>query len=99
MATNTELETINEISLKYPKKYKVLLLNDDYTSMEFVVDVLMSIFHKSFTEAEAIMLEIHKKGKGICGIYTHEIAETKVMQVHKKARDNGFPLRAQMEEE
>ncbi|OHE00564.1 MAG: ATP-dependent Clp protease adaptor ClpS [Sulfurimonas sp. RIFCSPLOWO2_12_FULL_36_74] len=99
MATNAELETINEISLKYPKKYKVLILNDDYTSMEFVIDVLMSIFHKSFLEAEAIMLEVHKKEKGVCGVYTHEIAETKVMQVHKKARDSGFPLRAQMEEE
>ncbi len=99
MATNAELETINEISLKYPKKYKVLILNDDYTSMEFVIDVLMSIFHKSYQEAEAIMLEVHKKEKGVCGVYTHEIAETKVMQVHKKARDSGFPLRAQMEEE
>ena len=99
MATNAELETINEISLKYPKKYKVLILDDDYTSMEFVIDVLMSIFHKSFLEAEAIMLEVHKKEKGVCGVYTHEIAETKVMQVHKKARDSGFPLRAQMEEE
>ncbi|MDQ1339138.1 MAG: ATP-dependent Clp protease adaptor protein ClpS [Campylobacterota bacterium] len=99
MATNTDLETINEISLKYPKKYKVLILNDDYTSMEFVIDVLMSIFHKSYQEAEAIMLEVHKKDKGVCGVYTHEIAETKVMQVHKKARDSGFPLRAEMEEE
>ncbi len=99
MATNTDLEIINEISLKHPKKYKVLLLNDDYTSMEFVIDILMSIFHKSYQEAEAIMLEVHKKDKGLCGIYTHEIAETKVMQVHKRSRDNGFPLRAQMEEE
>ncbi|MCK9455454.1 MAG: ATP-dependent Clp protease adapter ClpS [Sulfurimonas sp.] len=99
MSTNTDLETINEISLKYPKKYKVLILNDDYTSMEFVIDVLMSIFHKSYEEAEAIMLEVHKKDRGICGVYTHEIAETKVMQVHKKARDGGFPLRAEMEEE
>ncbi|MDO9266495.1 MAG: ATP-dependent Clp protease adaptor ClpS [Sulfurimonas sp.] len=99
MATNTDLETINEISLKYPKKYKVLILNDDYTSMEFVIDVLMSIFHKSYQEAEAIMLEVHKKDKGVCGIYTYEIAETKVMQVHKRARDSGFPLRAEMEEE
>ncbi|MFA5233941.1 MAG: ATP-dependent Clp protease adaptor ClpS [Sulfurimonas sp.] len=99
MATNTDLEIINEISLKYPKKYKVLILNDDYTSMEFVIDVLMSIFHKSYQEAEAIMLEVHKKDKGVCGVYTHEIAETKVMQVHKKARDSGFPLRAEMEEE
>lgn len=99
MATNTDLETINEISLKYPKKYKVLILNDDYTSMEFVIDVLMSIFHKSYQEAEAIMLEVHKKDKGVCGVYTYEIAETKVMQVHKRARDSGFPLRAEMEEE
>ena len=99
MATNTDLEIINEISLKYPKKYKVLILNDDYTSMEFVIDVLMTIFHKSYQEAEAIMLEVHKKDKGVCGVYTHEIAETKVMQVHKKARDSGFPLRAEMEEE
>ncbi|MDY0123552.1 ATP-dependent Clp protease adaptor ClpS [Sulfurimonas sp.] len=99
MATNTDLETINEISLKYPKKYKVFILNDDYTSMDFVVDVLMSIFHKSYEEAEAIMLEVHKKDKGICGVYTHEIAQTKVMQVHKRARESGFPLRAEMEEE
>lgn len=99
MATNTDLETINEISLKYPKKYKVLILNDDYTSMEFVIDVLMSIFHKSYQEAEGIMLEVHKKDKGVCGVYTYEIAETKVMQVHKRARDSGFPLRAEMEEE
>jgi ATP-dependent Clp protease adaptor protein ClpS len=99
MATHTDLEIIDEIALKYPKKYKVYILNDDYSSMDFVIDVLMSIFHKSYHEAEAIMLEVHKKERGICGIYTHEIAETKVMQVHKKARDNGFPLKATMEEE
>lgn len=99
MATNTDLEIISEISLKYPKKYKVLILNDDYTSMEFVIDVLINIFYKSYEEAENIMLEIHKKDKGVCGVYTHEIAETKIMQVHKKARENGFPLRAEMEEE
>ncbi|DAB27410.1 MAG: ATP-dependent Clp protease adaptor ClpS [Sulfurimonas sp. RIFOXYD12_FULL_33_39] len=99
MATNIDLEVINEISIKDPKKYKVLLLNDDYTIMEFVIDVLKSVFHKSPQEAEAVMLEIHKNDKGVCGIYTHEIAETKVMQVHKKARDSGFPLKAEMEEE
>jgi ATP-dependent Clp protease adaptor protein ClpS len=99
MATNTDLELEEETKIKYPKKYKVLLLNDDYTSMEFVIDILISIFHKSFKEAEAIMLEVHKKDKGVCGVYTNEIAETKVMQVHKKARDSGFPLRAEMEEE
>jgi len=85
--------------LQYPKKYKVFILNDDYTSMDFVVEILMSIFHKSYQEAENIMLEVHKKDKGLCGVYIHEIAETKVMQVSKKAKDHGFPLKATMEEE
>lgn len=99
MATNIELEIINDVLLKHPKKYKVLILNDDYTSMEFVVDILKNIFHKSQQEAEQIMLEVHKKDRGVCGVYTHEIAETKIMQVHKSARESGFPLRAEMEEE
>jgi len=99
MATNTEHELLDEIVLKHPKKYKVFILNDDYTSMDFVVDVLISIFHKSYEEAENIMLEVHKKDKGLCGIYTHEIAETKIMQVSKKAKESGFPLKALMEEE
>ena len=99
MGTQTEHQLSDELSLKYPKKYNVFLLNDDYTSMEFVVEILMSVFHKNHTQAEAIMLEIHQKDKGLCGVYTHEIAETKVMQVIKKARDNGFPLKAIMEEE
>ncbi len=99
MATNTDLELIEDTILKHPKKYKVFILNDDYTSMDFVIDILMTIFHKSYQEAELIMLEVHKKDKGVCGVYTNEIAETKVMQVHKKARESGFPLRAEMEEE
>jgi ATP-dependent Clp protease adaptor protein ClpS len=99
MATNIELLLDEEIKLKYPKKYKVLLLNDDYTSMEFVIDVLMNIFHKSYEQAQHVMLEVHQKEKGICGVYSHEIAETKIMQVHKNARESGFPLRAEMEEE
>jgi len=99
MATFNEFELSHEVMVKYPKKYKVFILNDDYTSMDFVVDILMSIFHKSYEEAENIMLEVHKKDRGLCGIYTHEIAETKVMQVIKKAKDNGFPLKATMEEE
>jgi len=99
MATNIDLELLEEVKVKHPKKYKVFILNDDYTSMDFVVDVLMSIFHKSYEQAENIMLEVHKKDRGLCGVYTHEIAETKVMQVIKKAKDSGFPLRATMEEE
>ncbi|MCF6340424.1 MAG: ATP-dependent Clp protease adaptor ClpS [Sulfurimonas sp.] len=99
MATNTDLELIEETLIKHPKKYKVLILNDDYTSVEFVIEILISIFHKSYKEAELITLEVHKQEKGVCGIYTNEIAETKIMQVHKKARESGFPLRAQKEEE
>ncbi len=99
MAVNTDLEHYDEVKIKHPKKYKVFLLNDDYTSMDFVVDILITIFHKSYAQAENVMLDIHKKERGLCGVYTHEIAETKVMQVHKKAKDNGFPLKAIMEEE
>ena len=99
MAINTDLELYDEVKIKFPKKYKVFMLNDDYTSMEFVIDILITIFHKSYTQAEEIMLEIHKKEQGLCGVFTHEIAETKVMQVHKKAKDNGFPLKAIMEAE
>jgi ATP-dependent Clp protease adaptor protein ClpS len=99
MATDTDYELADEVKLTHPKKYKVFILNDDYTSMDFVVEILTSIFHKSLVEAENIMLDVHKKDKGLCGIYTHEIAETKVLQVARKAKDNGFPLKAVMEEE
>ncbi len=99
MATNIEFELADKLKVKYPKKYKVFMLNDDYTSMDFVIEILMSIFHKSYEQAESIMLDIHKKEKGLCGVYSHEIAETKVMQVYKKAKDSGFPLKATMEEE
>lgn len=99
MPTNTDFELLDAIQLSYPKRYKVFLLNDDYTSMDFVIDILMSIFHKNYEQAEKIMLDIHKKERGLCGIYSHEIAETKVMQVIKKAKDSGFPLKATMEEE
>ncbi len=99
MATNIEFELADEVMIKHPKKYKVFILNDDYTSMDFVVDILMSVFHKSYEQAENIMIEVHKRDRGLCGVYTHEIAETKVMQVIKKAKDSGFPLKATMEEE
>ncbi|MEA1955537.1 MAG: ATP-dependent Clp protease adaptor ClpS [Campylobacterota bacterium] len=99
MPTNHDFELKEDIQIKHPKKYKVFILNDDYTSMDFVVDILMNVFHKSYEQAESIMLEVHKKDKGLCGAYTHEIAQTKVMQVITKAKDNGFPLKAIMEEE
>jgi ATP-dependent Clp protease adaptor protein ClpS len=99
MSTHTDYQTKEKISLQYPKKYKVYLLNDDYTTMEFVIDILITIFHKSYKEAEDIMLEVHKNGRGLCGVYSHEIAETKVIQVIRNAKENGFPLKATMEEE
>ena len=98
MSTKKEFELESELSLAEPKQYKVILLNDDYTSMDFVIEILMSIFHKSYQESEAIMLDIHKKDRGICGVYTYEIAETKVSQVSRLAREQGFPLKATMEE-
>jgi ATP-dependent Clp protease adaptor protein ClpS len=99
MATKIEHQVSHEIKIEYPKKYKVFLLNDDYTSMEFVIDILITLFHKSYYEAEKIMLEIHKKERGLCGVYTFEIAQTKVSQVIARAKDNGFPLKAILEEE
>lgn len=76
-----------------PRLYKVLLHNDDFTSMDFVVDVLVRYFHKSATEATHIMLEVHHKGLGVAGIFTYEVAETKVAQVTAEARQEGMPLR------
>lgn len=84
---------------KKPRKFKVLLHNDDYTTMEFVVEVLMSFFRKDRTEAMHLMLFVHMKGKAVAGVYTREIAETKVEQVTNHARDNGHPLLVTMEPE
>ncbi|SFV70965.1 ATP-dependent Clp protease adaptor protein ClpS [hydrothermal vent metagenome] len=93
-----EEELESELILAEPTKYKVLLHNDDYTTMDFVVDILVSVFHKNINQAEEIMIVIHKSGKAVCGIYTFEIAETKVYQVKELAKSNGFPLLATMEE-
>lgn len=95
---NIEEELDTRLALDAPKQYKVLLHNDDYTSMEFVIEVLMHVFHKNLADSEKIMLEIHRAGQGTCGIYTHQIAETKVHQVKQLAKTNGFPLLATMEE-
>jgi ATP-dependent Clp protease adaptor protein ClpS len=84
---------------KRPPFYKVVLLNDDYTPMEFVVQLLQAIFRKSQDEAVGIMLEVHQKGAGLCGVYTREVAETKVEQVIQFARRNEHPLQCVMEQE
>jgi ATP-dependent Clp protease adaptor protein ClpS len=94
-----QLQTDIDIETKEPPLYKVLLLNDDYTTMEFVVEVLVYVFNKSESDATRIMLDVHRKGVGVCGIYPFEIAETKVDTVEALAREKGFPLKCTMERE
>ena len=85
--------------VREPPLYRVLLHNDDYTTMDFVVEILMLVFNKSPEEAVNIMLNIHRKGIGLCGVYTYEVSETKVETVHAIAREHGFPLKCSMEKE
>jgi ATP-dependent Clp protease adaptor protein ClpS len=96
-ALKGEVLTRTDEEPKEPEEYRVILLNDDYTTMEFVVTVLMAVFHKSLTESTKIMLDVHKKGKGIVGVYSFDIAVTKINQVQQLARQNGFPLKCTME--
>ncbi|HKK30954.1 MAG TPA: ATP-dependent Clp protease adapter ClpS [Alphaproteobacteria bacterium] len=85
--------------VKKPSMYKVLMLNDDYTPMEFVVHVLENFFHKNREEATEIMLHVHQKGIGVCGVYTYEVAETKVAQVVDFARRHEHPLQLTLEKD
>ncbi|MBW2734741.1 MAG: ATP-dependent Clp protease adapter ClpS [Deltaproteobacteria bacterium] len=94
-----ELAVEERKKTKRPRMYQVVLHNDDYTTMEFVVYILMEIFNKTNTEATQVMLHVHTKGKGICGLYTREIAETKVQQVMEAAQEFGHPLRCTMDPE
>ncbi len=95
----TGLVTKTRPKTKKPSLYRVLILNDDYTPMEFVVHVLEKYFSKGREEATRIMLHVHHKGSGICGIFTYEVAETKVTQVMDFARQHGHPLQCTMEKE
>ncbi len=85
--------TRDRIDVKQPKAYHVILYNDDYTTMEFVVYVLETIFHHPKPAAESIMLDVHQKGKGVAGTYTRDIAETKAMQTRTLAQEHRFPLK------
>ncbi len=85
--------------IKEPSMFRVWLHNDDFTTMDFVVEILMAVFKKSPDEAAHIMFNVHKQGVGLCGIFTHEVAETKVDTVHSLAQENGFPLKCSMEKE
>ena len=91
--------TLTRVRTKKPSMYKVLMLNDDYTPMEFVVHILERFFAKSRQEATRIMLHVHRRGVGICGVYTYEVAETKVTQVMDFARQHQHPLQCTLEKD
>ena len=101
----TERQTDGEVlertrqETKKPELFKVLLLNDDYTTMDFVVEILETVFNKAPAEAYRIMMAVHTQGQGLCGVYPFEVAETKIGTVVELARGQGFPLRATMEPE
>lgn len=93
-----EPDILLDEEIREPRMYRVLLHNDDYTTMEFVIGILIDVFRKSAEEAAAIMLSVHEKGVGVCGVYAHEVAETKAALVHGRARQAGFPLKCTLEE-
>lgn len=95
--TEEKVSVSTEDEVREPPMYKVLLLNDDYTTMDFVVEILMSVFNKPLEESTLIMLKVHREGVGLCGVYPYEVAETKVETVHALARERGFPLKCTME--
>ena len=97
--SGTESRVTLEDELKEPAMYRVLLHNDDYTTMDFVVKILEEVFHKTQEESVAIMMSVHQKGMGVCGVYPKEIAEFRVTQVAARAQHAGFPLRCTMEKE
>jgi len=98
--TRTGEDTASSVKddVKEPKQFKVIMHNDDYTTMDFVVRVLMQVFRKSQEQATQIMLRIHNTGKAVCGVYTEEVAETKVTMVKTMAKNEGYPLKCSMEE-
>ena len=96
--THSDTATQERTRVEPPKRYRVLLLNDDFTTMDFVVIILETIFSKSPSEAMQIMLQVHKSGRGVAGIFSKQIAEAKIDQVHRQARKEGFPLKCVMEE-
>lgn len=96
--TKANLKTKPENKTQKPKKYAVVMQNDDFTPMDFVVAILMKVFKKSVDEAEQLMMEVHKKGKGVAGVYTFEIAETKALMAEQYAVQNEHPFRLSIEE-
>ena len=98
METNIVTKQKDKVKIKKPKNYKVVMYNDDYTTMEFVINILVSVFNKKLVEAEKIMLDVHERGKGIAGIYSRDIALTKVSIAMSMAKEKGFPFKLTVEE-
>jgi len=96
--TDLDPQAQERTELRPPRMYRVILHNDHYTTMEFVVDILIKVFHKPAREASRIMLDVHRRGSGVCGVYTYDIARTKVSQVLALAREQEFPLKCTFEE-
>ena len=94
-----QLENQSELLTREPKEFAVFMLNDDYTTWEFCIRIICLVFHKSVQEADAITHDIHNKGKGLCGVYNYEIAETKASFVQQHARKEGFPMSCSIEEQ
>jgi len=95
---DTDLQIKEETEIREPKMYRVIIHNDHYTTMEFVIEILEKIFHKPAQEASQIMFDVHRRGSGNCGVYSLDVARTKVSQVHTLARQHDFPLRCSYEE-
>jgi len=95
---DTKLLTRDDVELKEPKDFMVILLNDNFTTREFVVEVLKMVFHLNTVEAYRIMLNVHYKGRGVVGVYTWDVANTKAGQVHDIAREHNYPLKCIVEE-
>lgn len=100
MEFERKVDSQTELSeeLQEPLQYRVVLLNDDFTTKDFVIAVLVAVFHKKHEDAYVIMEDVHRKGRGVVGSYTYDIAATRCLQVHEAARQNGFPLRCVMEQ-
>jgi len=96
--TDSAIKDRTELKNQDPKLFNVILLNDDYTTMEFVIQILETLFNKSPAEAFRIMMQVHRNGRGLAGVYTWEVAETKADEVAAQAADAGYPLRATIEE-
>ncbi len=92
-------QVVEKIEVQEPSMYKVILMNDNFTTMDFVIMILMVIFHKTHDDAQHIMFEVHKNGRGLAGVYPFEIAETKIKQVEALAEKHRFPLRCSLEED